>query len=518
MRILCKYIMDAHTLIIGCQSTSFSQIQASSRAMSLEDHSKFEARLTGMTNAMDIDAALLARTIKIYVKNPTAADTVLRLGISPRMIIAPAHLFYDSASRRALREVRDDHELWASIRAAWIMLLGISFVDRVKESCETLDKHLRAAIVVMEAIESDPEILDTVCFNRRTRAAAGPTATPPSMPRSTSDKPTAQNAAHGANIARTPAAIGPPIFTPSTLRGTSVPPTTTAGWPAPPKTPSVTHVVTVAPYTLASSAAPAVGGPAPPAVLSFAVHDAGKHNSEPARVVDAPAVSGPAPPALPPSAPAPAALPPHVVSTSVDSGPAQPKQPVLPPRTARGARAKPRRKHRARAPAPRRENTRCYYRTHYDAHGDLAHDPSTPVCHFRGCTRQLPLATLSAHLSRHIQSLNAWQTFFCDEHLAAAEQLAAQPDQRFCHACCALETQAEIDMHPSPAHPNAVPLCMDCMTMPYVFKQCLFVGSRHANSRTQRLAALGRYAEQDEDYTNPDYIAISSGSDSDYVP
>ena len=152
--------------------------------------------------------------------------------------------------------------------------------------------------------------------------------------------------------------------------------------------------------------------------------------------------------------------------------------------------------------------TNGYHRIRKDEFGDNTADPETPLCHYRGCTRELSAASLRDRTSRPVYALRAWQSFFCSDHLSIMEQLAARNGATFCH-CCGITTAASIEMRPSPAHPLAIPLCDKCIRKEYVIRQLrMLCRRRRGRGARAKMAAACTKTSSDSD----------SDSDSEFLP
>jgi len=92
---------------------------------SFSEDEALEARALIVTNDKDIDAALLAYYVHKYSDHPTAAATIRRLNISPRMLAPLPFIRIDPGAVEAVRQVVGDPALWKLVCAAWSTLLRI---------------------------------------------------------------------------------------------------------------------------------------------------------------------------------------------------------------------------------------------------------------------------------------------------------------------------------------------------------------------------------------------------------
>jgi len=119
------------------------------------EYAALEARALIVTNDREIDAALLAHYVQKYSDHPTAAATIRRLNISPRMLAPPSFLAANQSAADALRHVVADTELWTLIRAAWLALLRIP-ASLLTVYARSLDDRLEAAAAGLGLVYKRP--------------------------------------------------------------------------------------------------------------------------------------------------------------------------------------------------------------------------------------------------------------------------------------------------------------------------------------------------------------------------
>jgi hypothetical protein len=109
-----------------------------------------------------------------------------------------------------------------------------------------------------------------------------------------------------------------------------------------------------------------------------------------------------------------------------------------------------------------------YYRRRADVFGIDAERYNDGVCSFLGCVREWSARTTIRHVSEPIYNANAWQTFFCDEHLHIMAQRPRATYDLCCNTC-GVEPPAHIIVEL--CRGKQLPLCAACRDTPYVRRQ-----------------------------------------------